>query len=160
LFTCEPRNRSSLGAQQRREAVHHFPAQRLMTKPTGAPPTKPAGILICGRPPSPAIQVKACVRSRTLSSSESDVARSGAGPGVVGIASIIPPRSSSESRVEMTRRSGRISAASASVVRAARRATVCSADLRQCVVAYQEVIVATEWRIRHHRHIVLLAPLK
>src|SRR5213082_184937 len=33
-----------------------------------------------------------------------------------------------------------------------------SGDLRQRAVTYQEVIVAAERRIRHHRHIVLLAP--
>ena len=35
---------------------------------------------------------------------------------------------------------------------------MCGADLRQHAVAYHEAIVATEWRVRHHRHVVLLAP--
>src|SRR5947207_4125207 len=38
------------------------------------------------------------------------------------------------------------------------RAIMHSGDLRQRAVTYQEVIVAAERRIRHHRHIVLLAP--
>jgi len=33
-----------------------------------------------------------------------------------------------------------------------------SADLRQRAVTYYEVMVATERRIRHDRHVVLLAP--
>ena len=37
---------------------------------------------------------------------------------------------------------------------------MCGADLCQRAVAYHEVIVAAEWRVRHHRHIVLLAPLQ
>ena len=35
---------------------------------------------------------------------------------------------------------------------------MCSADLGQRAVTYQEVIVTAERRIRHHRHVVLLAP--
>src|SRR5436853_1827338 len=38
------------------------------------------------------------------------------------------------------------------------RAIMDSGDLRQRAVTYQEVMVAAERRIRHHRHIVLLAP--
>src|SRR5882762_9581621 len=38
------------------------------------------------------------------------------------------------------------------------RATMHRGDLRQRAVTHQEVIVAAERRIRHHRHIVLLAP--
>src|SRR5262245_61066060 len=39
-----------------------------------------------------------------------------------------------------------------------RRATVCGADLRQRGVAYQIAVTAAERGIRHHRHIVRLAP--
>ena len=35
---------------------------------------------------------------------------------------------------------------------------MCGADLRQHAVAYHQIIVAAEWRVCHHRHVVLLAP--
>ena len=38
------------------------------------------------------------------------------------------------------------------------RAIVFGTDTCQRAVTYQEITVAAEWRIRHHRHIVLLAP--
>ena len=35
---------------------------------------------------------------------------------------------------------------------------MCGTDLRERAVAYQEAILATQWRICHHRQIVLPAP--
>ena len=35
---------------------------------------------------------------------------------------------------------------------------MCGTDLRERAVAYQGAILTTQWRIRHHRQIVLRAP--
>ena len=42
--------------------------------------------------------------------------------------------------------------------RSGRRATVSGTDLRERAVGYQGAILATEWRIRHDRQIVMRAP--
>jgi len=59
-------------------------------RPAGQPDAVPAGILICGSPPTPAMHVNRMVRTRNNSSASPVASTGGAIEGAVGKAMIVP----------------------------------------------------------------------
>ena len=83
-----PQQRAS--AHARSSSASSPPGQAMNDSPAGQPATVPIGMLICGRPASPAMQVSRMTRTRNDSSSSPVMSMRGAMQGAVGSATTVP----------------------------------------------------------------------
>jgi hypothetical protein len=87
-YNCKPQCRANELARSSRTSS--APVHPMKERPIGQPEAVPTGIVICGNPPRPAMQVRRMTRRRKDSRSCSGVASSGEMPGAVGRQRIVP----------------------------------------------------------------------